>query len=299
MRRRAHLTGRGRAPTIDLVDELQASPLTPGIGAEIRGIDLAVDRLDPALVDAIGAAFLEHHVLVFRDQHPTREQHKNLGRAFGSLHIHPSQRSERFRGDPEIFVVESGPETRLNNGGLWHADVTCDEVPPLGSALLLTDAPPEGGDTLFANMHLAWETLSEPIRRMLEPLTAVHDQRQDLRRYGYEPRPGHDYPVTSHPVVVAHPETGRPLLFVNRGFTTHIEGLAEHESQAILDLLNRHVAEQPRIQCRVRWEPGTLVMWDNRCTQHFAVWDYHPNHRRGERVTIQADARPQAAFPAS
>jgi taurine dioxygenase len=162
--------------------------------------------------------------------------------------------------------------------------------------LLLSDAPPSGGDTLFANMHLAYESLSAPIRTMLEPLTATHDQRQDLRRYGYEPRAGVDYPVTSHPVVVAHPDTGRPLLFVNRAFTTAIDGLAEHESTAVLELLHHHVAERAQHQCRVRWEPGTLVFWDNRCTQHFAVWDYHPHHRRGERVTIEGEAAPEPAF---
>ena len=277
------------------MDELELVPISPAIGAEVRGVDLGVDRLDDLPLVAVREAFLEHHVLVFRDQELSRDRHKELGRAFGTLHVHPSQRSPRFTGDPEIFVVEAGPESVLNNGGLWHADVTCDPVPPLGSMLLLTDAPPSGGDTLFANMHLAYESLSEPIRRMIEPLTAIHDQRQDLRRYGHEPRAGVDYPVTSHPVVVAHPETGRPLLFVNRAFTTAIEGLAEHESEAVLDLLFHHIAERPQHQCRVRWEPGTLVFWDNRCTQHFAVWDYHPNHRRGERVTIEADRAPAPA----
>lgn len=278
------------------MDELDVVELSPAIGAEVRGLDLAVDELDDAVLDAIGDAFRRHHVLVFRNQDLSRDQHKNLGRAFGALHIHPSQRSPRFTGDPEIFVVEAGPDSVLNNGGLWHADVTCEPVPPLGSMLLLTDAPPSGGDTLFANMHLAYASLSEPIRRMIDPLTAVHDQRLDLRRYGYEPKAGVDYPVTSHPVVVAHPETGRPLLFVNRAFTTSIEGLSEHESAAILDLLCRHIAERPQHQCRVQWEPGTLVFWDNRCTQHFAVWDYHPNHRRGERVTIEAAEAPAPAF---
>ncbi len=278
------------------MDELRLEPLNPAIGAEVTGLDLGAVDLDADVVDAIRRAFLDHHVLVFRDQRLSQDRHKELGRAFGSLHVHPSQRSPRFTGDPEIFVVESGPDTRLNNGGLWHADVTCEAKPPLGSMLLLTDAPPQGGDTLFANMHLAYETLSEPIRRMLEPLTAVHDQRQDLRRYGYEPRADRDYPVSSHPVVVAHPETGRPLLYVNRAFTTGIEGLAEHESQAVLDLLHRHVADNPRLHCRVRWEPGTLVFWDNRCTQHFAVWDYHPHHRRGERVTIESAVAPAPAF---
>ena len=277
------------------MDDLALTPISPAIGAVVRSIDVRLALERDEVLDAIRSAFLAHHVLVFRDQRLSRDEHKALGRLFGPLHTHPSQRSSRFTGDAEIFVVEAGPDTVLNNGGLWHADVTCEPVPPLGSMLLLTDAPPIGGDTLFANMHLAYESLSDPVRRLLDPLTAVHDQRQDLRRYGYEPRPGVDYPMTTHPVVVAHPETGRPLLFVNQGFTTHIDGLTARESQALLELLYHHIAEDPRHQCRVRWEPGTLVFWDNRCTQHYAVWDYHPHHRRGERVTIEGDAAPAPA----
>lgn len=141
------------------------------------------------------------------------------------------------------------------------------------------------------------ETLSEPLRRMLDGLTAVHDQRHDLANYGIEPRSGHEYPRQCHPVVVRHPDTGRPLLFVNSAFTTHIEGMSRRESDALLHLLFDHVAASPAIQCRVRWEPGTLVFWDNRCTQHHAVWDYWPDVRSGERVTIAATDRPAPARP--
>ncbi|MGH1487798.1 MAG: TauD/TfdA dioxygenase family protein [Acidimicrobiales bacterium] len=275
--------------------QLSVTPITPSIGAEIDGIDLANDLHDPSIVASIRAAFLEHHVLVFRDQELSPEQHKDFARRFGSLHIHPSQRRPGATGDPEIFVVEADEKTVLNNGGLWHTDVSCDEIPPLGSMLLLTDAPADGGDTLFTNMHVAFETLSEPIRHMLEGLWAHHDQRQDLRRYGHEPRAGVDYPSTRHPVVVAHPETGRPTLFVNAAFTTHIEGLSSAESRAVLDLLYNHIAGNPVAQCRVKWQPGTLTFWDNRSTQHYAVWDYFPQHRRGERVTISGETRPKPA----
>lgn len=278
---------------------LRIRPITPTIGAEVGGVDLAVDLDDPEIVALIKHAFLEHHVLVFRDQQLTTEQHKNFGRLFGDLHIHPSQRGKNYEGDREIFRVHADETTVLNNGGLWHSDVSCDEIPPLGSMLLLTAAPTHGGDTLFANMHEAYASLSDPMKALLRELTAVHDQRRDLSNYGYEPRPGVDYPRQSHPVVVAHPDTNQPLLFVNSAFTTHIEGLSAAESDALLALLNDHVANNPRLQCRVRWEPGTLTFWDNRCVQHFAVWDYRPQVRTGNRVTIAGASRPTAFVSAT
>ena len=161
--------------------------------------------------------------------------------------------------------------------------------------LLLDESPPVGGDTLFANMHLAYESLSTPIRAMLLGLTAVHDQRRDLANYGYEPRADVDYPRFEHPVVVAHPETKRPLLFVNSAFTTRICELSSAESNALLAMLFQHIANRPDHHCRVRWEPGTLVFWDNRSVQHYAVWDYRPAVRQGSRVTIAGAARPVAA----
>lgn len=266
--------------------------LTPAIGAEVHGLDLASD-LDPEVFDRVHEAFLEHHVLVFRGQSLSREQHKAVGRRFGELHVHPSRRRAGFEGDPEVFPVRADHDTVLNNGGLWHADVTCDEVPPLGSLLLLTEAPASGGDTLFANMHLALETLSAPMQRLLIELDAVHDQRQDVANYRIDVPPEVELPRSTHPVVVAHPDTGRPLLFVNRAFTTHIEGVTPAESQALLDLLFDHIAGGVGFQCRVRWEPGTMVLWDNRCTQHFAVWDYRPQRRCGERVTISGTTPPR------
>jgi len=266
-------------------------PLTPSIGAEVLGVDLA-DLGNDELVAQIKQAFLDHQVLVFRDQDLTRDQHKDFGRVFGELHIHPSQRHEGYQGDREIFPVEADETTVLNNGGLWHSDVSCDEKPPLGSMLLLKEAPASGGDTLFANMYLAFETLSPAIQDLIAGLTAVHDMRQDIRHYDYEPQLGVDYPMHSHPLVVSHPETGRKLLFCNPAFTTHIEGLSKRESRAILDMLYDHTANNPKLHCRVRWEPGTLTFWDNRCVQHYAVWDYRPQRRIGERVTIAGATAP-------
>ena len=271
---------------------LKLEPLTPSIGAEVLGVELATDLSDPSVVNEIEKAFLAHHVLVFRDQQLTLEQHKAFGRLFGPLHVHPTQRHADYEGDREIFPVEADETTSLNNGGLWHSDVSCDEMPPLGSMLLLKEAPIHGGDTLFANMHLAYETLSEPIRRMIDGLSAEHDQRQDIGHYGYEPVAGVDYPRHVHPLVVAHPETNRQLLFANPAFTTKIDGLALRESKAILEMLHEHTANSPAIQCRVRWAPGTLTFWDNRCVQHYAVWDYRPQRRIGERVTIASTTLP-------
>ncbi|MGI9614398.1 MAG: TauD/TfdA dioxygenase family protein [Acidimicrobiales bacterium] len=269
-------------------------PITPDLGAELPDVSLASVVDDVDLFAQVRAALLTHHVLVFRDQELDREQHKAFGRLFGRLHVHPSKRGPDAKGDPEIFSVRADDKTTKNNGGRWHSDVSCDDIPPLGSILHLTEAPARGGDTLFANMHGAYETLSEPIRDLLAGLEARHDGLQDLRWYGYEPEPGFSYPATTHPVVIAHPDTGRPLLFVNEAFTSHLVGLADHESDAILSMLFSHIARTPSLQCRVRWEPGTVVFWDNRSVQHFAVWDYRPQVRRGERVTVCGTERPRS-----
>ena len=268
-------------------------PITPAIGAEVSGISIAALGDDERLAAQLRDALLAHHVLVFRNQQLDREQHKAFGRLFGELHVHPSKRGPSAKGDPEIFTVRADENSARNNGGRWHSDVSCDDVPPLGSILHLKEAPPHGGDTLFANMHLAFETLSAPIRELLVGLAAHHDGLQDLRWYGYEPEPGFSYPSATHPVVVAHPETGRPLLFVNEAFTSNIVGLADHESTTLLSMLFAHVARTPSLQCRIRWEPDTVVFWDNRSVQHFAVWDYRPQIRWGERVTVSGTERPQ------
>ena len=274
--------------------QIDVRPLTAALGAEVRGFDLSEVPGDDAAVAELTSLFLDHHVLVFRDQQLDRAAHKAVGELFGELHVHPLNRRDGVE-HPEIFPVSAGPDTVLNNGGLWHSDLSCEVIPPLGSMLLLTESPDRGGDTLFANMHLAYERLSEPIREMLLGLTAVHDQRRDLANYGYEPRPGVDYPRHEHPVVAAHPDTGRPYLFVNPAFTTRICGLRQIESDALLRLLHDHVAGDPTLHCRVRWEPGTLTFWDNRSCQHYAVWDYWPEVRRGERVTICDTLAPTAA----
>ena len=170
----------------------------------------------------------------------------------------------------------------------WHSDVTCDAEPPMGSLLYITRMPETGigGDTLFANMYLAYDLLSDPMKAMLDGLTAVHDGAIPYEgSYKAEP-PAGGFPRTEHPVVTRHPVTGRKVLFVNRGFTSHIPQLSPHESKAVLEMLYRVIELTPSLTCRIPWTPNSLVFWDNRCTQHHAVWDYYPLSRYGQRVTV-------------
>ena len=266
------------------------STLTPHLGAEVRGLDLS-RPLDDVQQSDLRRAFHDWGVLVFRDQRLDREAHKAVGRYFGDLHVHPMNHARN--GDPEILVVKTTAESPYTAGDGWHSDVTCDEFPPLGSALYVTETPEcGGGDTLFADMYLAYELLSPSMQTWLEGLTAVHDGAIPyVGNYG-STAPEGGYPRHEHPVVTVHPETGRRVLFVNRGFTSHIKGLRRWESEAVLTALYDLVATTPKLHCRVRWEPNTLTLWDNRCTQHHAVWDYFPFSRYGERVSIIDGRRP-------
>ena len=270
----------------------EVASLTPHIGAEVRDVDLAAPLSNEQAQD-LHDAWLDWKLLVFRDQELTREHHKAFARRFGKLHVHPMQ--HQYRGDPEILKVKTSGDSAYTAGDGWHTDVTCDEIPPLGSMLYVTETPAcGGGDTLFADMCLAYELLSEPMRQFLSGLTAVHDGALPyVGSYKSTPPEG-GYPRNEHPVVTRHPETGQPVLYVNRGFTSHIVGLSSAESRAVLEMLYRHIDSTPRLWCRVEWRPKTLTFWDNRCTQHHAVWDYYPHSRYGERVSIVGDVRPAA-----
>ena len=270
---------------------ISLAPLTPHTGAVVEGVNLSTPH-DSRQIKELKDAFLHWHVLVFRNQNITRDQHKAFGRVFGELHVHPAKKTLGMGGDPEIFDVKADEKTKFANGALWHADLTCEAIPPLGSALLMKEMPSVGGDTLFANMHAAFEALSDPVQDMLRQLNATHDGLQDLANYGIRPSADIDYPRNTHPVIVRHPDTGRELLFVNSSFTARIEDVSKHESDGLLRMLRDHIAGDPRLHCRVSWEPDTLVLWDNRSCQHFAVWDYYPAKRRAERVSIQDTVRP-------
>ena len=268
--------------------------LTPHLGAEILGLDLS-QPLEDAQFRDLQQAFLDWMVLVFRDQALSRDQHKDFGRRFGRLHSHPMHKGGHRGNDPEILPVITEADSAYTAGDGWHTDVTCDEVPPFLSILYMSETPEcGGGDTLYANMALAYELLSEPMKSFLGGLQAVHDGALPyVGAYGSKPPEG-GYPRSEHPVVIRHPESDAKILYVNSGFTSHIAGLSRRESHALLEMLYRHVAENPRLHCRVQWRPNTLTLWDNRCTQHHAVWDYYPHSRRGERVSVVGEERPSA-----
>ena len=262
---------------------LEIRPLTPAIGAEIHGVDLgAPDVADQ--IPAIRSALLAHKVIFFRDQHITAEQHIAFARHFGDLEIHPA--TPKDQPNPEILRIAHGPDSRGSENN-WHSDVTWRERPSLGSILRAIEVPDVGGDTLFADMHLAFLSLSPEMQRIARSLTAVHDiARVFAKRLGKPPDELHaKYPPQRHPVVRTHPETGAPTLFVNGGFTSHIEGLSALESERLLAHFYA-TAGNPEIQCRFRWQPGSIAFWDNRATQHFAASDYFPARRVMERVTI-------------
>ena len=270
---------------------IHVDPITPKLGAQVNGVDLAA--LDDAQVEEIRAAFNDRLVLVFREQTLTREQHKQFGRLFGELQTHPAKTHLGVPGDPEIFDINITAKTKVANGEAWHTDLSCEPIPPLASALYITQVPPSGGgDTLFANMQEAFDTLSAPVQALLRQLSAFHDGEKDLRAYGYELKPDQHYPSATHPVVPIHPDTGREVLFVNEPFTDHIQELSRPESDALLGMLYRHIETNTRLHCRVKWQNNTLVLWDNRAVHHHAVWDYYPETRRGERVTVRAAQPP-------
>jgi taurine dioxygenase len=268
---------------------LDVRPVTPAIGVDIRGVDLT-QPLTATQFNEIHRAFLNHLVLFFRDQKPlTPEQQIAFGRRFGELHIHPA--APHLDGFPEVFVIHAHKDSKLVAGEVWHSDVSCDTEPPLATILQIHKLPPSGGDTLFASMYAAYQDLSETMQRFLSSLTATHDS-EHFYRGRYADRGVNDagrvYPSCDHPVIRTHPETGRPCLFVNRMFTTKINGLAAAESRALLDFLYAHL-ENPKYQARLRWSENDIAMWDNRCAQHQAIWDYWPHERKGHRVTVKGD----------
>jgi taurine dioxygenase len=265
---------------------IQVEKLTPHAGAEIRGVDLS-QPLDERTFKEVHAALIDNGVIFFRDQHLTPTQQKAFGRLFGELHIHPAAPKE-LPEHPEILVIHADENSKHVAGENWHSDVSCDLEPPMGSILYMHELPPVGGDTLFASMYAAYDALSEPMKRMLEPLTAMHEGEHVYRgRYGVNDA-GKVFPKAEHPIVRTHPVSGRKALYVNGGFTTRIVQLKRAESEAVLRFLYRHV-ETPEFHCRFRWQVNSVAFWDNRCMQHHAMWDYYPQRRHGHRVTIKGD----------
>jgi len=273
---------------------IEITAITPNIGAEVAGADLT--NLSDEIFAEVKAAFLKHHVLVFRNQNLTRDQHKDFGRRFGDIHIHPSKRSGlNTKDDPELFIIDTKPDAKQSNGEAWHSDVSCEVIPPLASLLYVTRVPDNGGgDTMFTNMSEAYNEMSPAMKLFLADKTAFHDGEIDLMNYGIRLKVGQTYPKASHPVIIKHPDTGQAILFVNKSFTSHIEQLNRWESDAVLAGLYEFIESNLRTQCRVKWTANTLVMWDNRSVQHQAIRDYVGYARYGERVSIVPKVRPIA-----
>ena len=268
-------------------ETIQVRKMTPTIGAEISGVDLS-QNLSNLQFDEINRALTENLVIFFRDQKLTIDQHKAFGARFGKLHVHPNA-PKGVPEHPEILVIKADENSKRVAGEGWHSDVSSDAEPPMGSILYIHEAPPDGGgDTMFANMYVAYESLSEPMRNMLDGLTAIHDSLK--AHSGRKPGEGSDmqFPRSDHPVVRVHPVTGRKLLFVDRGFTTRIVQMNQPESDALLEFLFRHI-EAPKLSCRFKWANNSIAFWDNRCAQHQAIFDYWPHRRYGHRVTICGD----------
>lgn len=261
--------------------DFELTDLTKPIGTEVHGVQLK--DLSTEQIEAVKRLAAERCVLFFRDQDMTLDEQLAVGRRLGELHRHPAARSPK--GYPEVLVIHTDAHSTYTAGEGWHSDVSCDERPPALSMLRIETTPPVGGDTLFASMYGAYESLSSPMQQFLLGLRALHSSDHVYRgRYGYNDD-DKQFPENEHPVVRTHPVTGRKALYVNSGFTRRIIGLKGPESNALLRFLFDHVAYGVTFQVRFRWEPGSVALWDNRCVQHHASWDYFPETRHGYRVT--------------
>ena len=251
------------------------------LGAQIHGVDLSASLSD-AVFEAIRNALHEHLVIFFRDQRLSTEQRYAFAQRFGDLIPHPYVHG--LAGHPEIIEIVKEPEETRNWGGYWHADLTFLERPPAGAVLYGRELPPVGGDTMFANMHLAYETLSEGMRDMLGGIGALHvsgeSHEYSAEFRGMHERPGNDAREHVHPVARTHPVTGRKALFVNRLFTRRFEDMTVEESAPVLDYLYDH-ATRPEFTFRFRWSTGSVLIWDNRAVLHNALNDDFSAARNG------------------
>ncbi len=270
---------------------LTVKRIAGALGAEIGGVDLR--ELDDGTLAAIRAAWVEHLVIFFRDQPLAPAQYMAFAQRIGQPIEYPFVNG--IAGFPEIIEVKKLEHERINFGGVWHSDTAYLEVPPMASMLLAREVPPQGGDTLFANMYLAYESLSDGMKRLVEPLWAVNSSakadvtrtREDRLKADGNDKAGREL-VAEHPVVRTHPETGRKALYVNFAHTVRFRGMTEKESAPLLEFLFQHQV-RPEFTCRFSWQVGSLALWDNRCAQHNPVNDYHGHRRLMHRITLAGD----------
>ena len=275
-------------------DRFSIRPLTPTIGAELSGLDLS-RAMDQETSDAVYQALLDHLVIFLRDQAIGPADQLAFAEGFGEID-RPHPIYPPAEGHPNVVLLDNGPDRRPDTAE-WHTDLTFYERPPFASILLAKQVPDCGGDTLWSNMYAAYDTLPPGMKADLEGLTAIHDLgdfRNDFVGDGQD-REALNAAISRtgsalHPVVPRHPVTGRPYLFVNQPFTRHIVGLSTRESDRLLRYLYDHL-DRPEFQVRFQWRAGSLAMWDNRVTQHYAVDDYYPHRRVMHRVTVVEDRR--------
>ena len=271
---------------------MKVSPLAGALGAEV--LDVNLKTLNDW--NEIHKAFIAHSVLVFRDQAIEPADLMKIGAKFGAPCHYPFVTG--MDGFPFIFEVVKEPEEKKNFGGAWHSDTTYLKQPPLATLLHAVETPSHGGDTLFAHTAAAYDALSEGLRKTVDGLTGVNSaelkyaggrtrQHAAIKGMKVHDTESADEYVAEHPVARTHPETGRKALYVSRSHTTHFKGMTEEESAPLLNFLYQHQT-RPEFTCRVRWAPGTLTVWDNRCTQHNAVNDYHGQRRHMRRITVGA-----------
>jgi len=264
-------------------ETIRVAPSTLRIGAEISGVDLN-QPLDAQQFAEVRAALMQYQVIFFRDQPLDHDAHKAFGRRFGELIIHSGVAG--LDAHPEIVAIHADANSTYVAGENWHSDLTCNAEPPMGSILYLHTVPPVGGDTLFSSMYAAYDALAPRMQKYLEGLTAIHDGEHVYRPITNDPNK--KFPCSTHPVVRTHPVTRKKALFVNSSYTTRINEVPKDESDAILGYLYKHCAN-PNFQVRFRWQPHSMAFWDNRCVQHLAVFDYHPQVRSGFRVTVRGE----------
>lgn len=271
---------------------MNISPIKPTIGASVSGVDL--NHLTDDDKATLKNALLTHQVLFFKAQNLTSQSQVALASLFGKLHIHPV--FPTVPDVPQVIVLDSH-QTDLKDNELWHTDVTFSKTPPMGCVLRAVKIPPTGGDTLWASLSSAFDTLDDDTKAFLRGKTATHDIRLSFpkERFGQSQADDEklkkaiaDNPPLSHPVVRTHPETGKECLFVSEGFTSHIDGLSERESRELLDKLFAH-STQDAFTIRHQWQAGDVVIWDNRATQHKALFDYGDAHRIMHRATVVGD----------
>jgi taurine dioxygenase len=264
---------------------ISVTPASPHIGAEIGNIDLTKPLAD-AQVAELKKAFLQYQVIFFREQKISFDDQVRVAGYFGPLGRHVGVNTiSKTTDNPLVRKFHYDETSKRISGENWHSDQSCAAVPPLGSMLYNHTVPPDGGgDTMFASSYAAYEALSPNMKKYLDGLTATHD---GTRVFG----PG--TPVSVHPLITRHPETGRNVIYVNTDFTSHINEVPRAEGNRILEFLYAHVGRD-EWACRFRWRAHSIAFWDNRCAQHKALWDYWPNVRSGFRVQVEGTATPVA-----